>query len=82
MSSYVLKLVREESDQSIFLVTGKQGRLPVWCYAQVAARVQAAFKQAAAQPRMVISDYAQVLMSGEGDTPPHEIRELFATHYQ
>ncbi len=82
MSSYVLKLVREESDQLIFLVTGKQGRLPVWCYAQVATRMQAAFRQALKQPRMMISDYAQVLISGQGDAPPQEISELVAAHYQ
>lgn len=81
MGHFTGKLLHEDSDESLYLVTGKKDNAPIWCYALVPARMEAAFKTALTESRIRINQYGRVLFSGHGAQPPAQVQELIAAHY-
>jgi hypothetical protein len=81
VTGFAAKLLHEEGDQLVFLVTGKQNRQPVWCYALIAERKRVAFQQGLKSGQVKIGDYGRILFSGKGHVPPDDVQQIIKTHY-
>jgi hypothetical protein len=81
MSSYAAKVMHDDGEQMVYLVTGLRAAIPVWCYAMVPSRTRASFSQAVRQGKVNIAQFGQILFSGQGIQPPQEIEAIVSNYY-
>lgn len=81
MSSFAAKLLHEDSDKLVFLITGKQNNDPVWCYALITERMRSAFNTALHAGKIKVSDFGKILFSGQGHIPPSDIQNIISSYY-
>lgn len=60
----------------VFLITGgtDEKGLTVWHYVRVPSIRQAGFNRAVMSGKVTFTDFGEVICSGYGDAPPHDVR--------
>ncbi|HCR85889.1 MAG TPA: hypothetical protein DIV86_04350 [Alphaproteobacteria bacterium] len=74
--------VGDEISRMILLINGESEGRPIWAYVSMSpSKAKEYLIKQYSEEEIELSDYGEILFSGEGETPPHEIKnEMLEKH--